>query len=282
MAPVLLGNIDGYPDLGHARITGRAMVYNLNRVAFNPYSAMADHATAVGGIIAEVAPKAYTHVIPIWTSKDGAVVNSSNASRVFNSAYAYLAGRGVNAVNRECNLHRGGAGSEAIWGTRADLELVAKYPQMVHVQPAGNNGRAILNQQTGYPASAFDHLLIVGAVDSSNRIWPMSNTPQNRTFYKTGEVAPPEKALKNFYVCAPGVQVRVATSPGGYGTATGTSFASPHVMGLIALMYEKAPSLTPQACARIIKETCTKIGPPETYGWGLINVERALEVVAAL
>src|SRR3712207_9308287 len=44
---------------------------------------------------------------------------------------------------------------------------------------------------------------------------------------------------------APGVQVRTAWPGGGYRQLTGNSFACPHVVGVIALILEAYPDLTP-------------------------------------
>lgn len=44
---------------------------------------------------------------------------------------------------------------------------------------------------------------------------------------------------------APGVNVRAAWPGGGYRSVTGNSFACPHIAGMVALLLEKAPDLTP-------------------------------------
>jgi subtilisin family serine protease len=44
---------------------------------------------------------------------------------------------------------------------------------------------------------------------------------------------------------APGVQVRTAWPGGGYRQLTGNSFACPHIVGIIALIMEAYPDLTP-------------------------------------
>ena len=44
---------------------------------------------------------------------------------------------------------------------------------------------------------------------------------------------------------APGVNVRAAWPGGGHRSLTGNSFACPHIAGIIALLLEKDPNLTP-------------------------------------
>lgn len=276
-----LGNIDGWPATDHPDLKGRVSVYNQNRVAFAPYSWNADHASGCAGL-ALVQTSAHMHVVPIWTGSDKASYwTSYGRTWALDSAYKLFVSQGVKCVNRELNSARSSTiGMEAIWGRTADLDLVAKYPQMVHVQPAGNQGKAIANQPYYKPVSTLDHLLIVVAVDDNKKLWPLSNTPQGRCFYVPNVRPIPEaNFLKNFTVCAPGVNIQCPSSPSGTWRPSGTSFAAPLVQRLVAQMYEKKPSLTPQECARIIKDTCTDIGPPEIYGHGLINAEAALGAV---
>jgi subtilisin family serine protease len=44
---------------------------------------------------------------------------------------------------------------------------------------------------------------------------------------------------------APGVNVRTAWPGGGYRNLTGNSFACPHIAGIIALLLENHPNMTP-------------------------------------
>jgi subtilisin family serine protease len=44
---------------------------------------------------------------------------------------------------------------------------------------------------------------------------------------------------------APGVNIRSAWPGGGHRNVTGNSFACPHIVGVIALLLEKHPELTP-------------------------------------
>ena len=293
-AGVLLGNIDGYPAVDHPDLEGQVTVYNPHRVTFGPYSWNADHASGCAGIavgkknnqgIVGVAPGAHMIVAPYWKSTDRAVWGTAwGRTSALSKAYSHFASKGVRCVNRELNSTRSPYGLEAIWGTTADLDLVARYDQFVHVQSAGNDGKPIANQVYYKPAETLDHLLIVVGVDGNNKIWPRSNTPQSRSLYIPNvRPIPPANLLKNFVVSAPATAIVQPASPTGYNWWYGTSFAAPAVQGLVALMYEKAArlgiALTPQGAARIIKETCTKIGPSEIYGHGLINVKAALERV---
>jgi subtilisin family serine protease len=68
---------------------------------------------------------------------------------------------------------------------------------------------------------------------------------------------------------APGVQIRTAWPGGGYKQLTGNSFACPHISGIIALILEAHPDLTPfqvktilHAVARINQNGTSSIPVP--------------------
>ena len=69
-----------------------------------------------------------------------------------------------------------------------------------------------------------------------------------------------------------------------YQMSTGTSIATAHVSGVVALMLERDPSLTPVDVRKILEATATDLGPKgkdSQYGWGLVNPKKALEAVDA-
>jgi len=88
-------------------------------------------------------------------------------------------------------------------------------------------------------------------------------------------------------IAAPGVDIFSTFRFGGYETISGTSMASPHVVGVIALVYSAKPSLIGDVSAteRLLERTakrytsseCSSNGtfPNNLYGWGLPDAARA-------
>jgi len=79
-------------------------------------------------------------------------------------------------------------------------------------------------------------------------------------------------------VVAPGTSVRSSIRGGGYGTMTGTSMASPHVAGAIALLKQVFPNLTGTQLKYALYNTAVDLGvdgEDNTYGKGLIDVYAA-------
>jgi subtilisin family serine protease len=85
-------------------------------------------------------------------------------------------------------------------------------------------------------------------------------------------------------VAAPGVEILAPAPQAAYQMSTGTSIATAHVSGVIALMLERDPTLTPAEVKRILETTATDLGPKgrdNQFGWGLVNPEKALAAVDA-
>src|SRR5690606_27822735 len=80
---------------------------------------------------------------------------------------------------------------------------------------------------------------------------------------------------------APGGQwdpgINAVNSDGGYTYKSGTSMASPHVAGAAALVKEAFPYFTAYHLQQTLLTTATDMGDPSTYGWGLMNVGKAVQ-----
>jgi subtilisin family serine protease len=70
--------------------------------------------------------------------------------------------------------------------------------------------------------------------------------------------------------------------PGGYQFGGGTSFASPHVAGVAALIIGKhGGSMSPSQVQTILRKSADDLGPrgrDDFFGWGRVNAERAIEM----
>lgn len=77
-----------------------------------------------------------------------------------------------------------------------------------------------------------------------------------------------------------GFHVTSQTPEYGYGDMTGTSMAAPHVTGALALLMERFPYLDNAQIRDVLLTTATDLGAPgvdDIYGWGLINLKKAIE-----
>jgi subtilisin family serine protease len=81
-------------------------------------------------------------------------------------------------------------------------------------------------------------------------------------------------------VAAPGVEILVPAPEGTYQLTTGTSVATAHVSGIVALMLERNPRLTPAEVRKILTQTSKNLGPANQFGAGLVDPVKALELAA--
>lgn len=72
------------------------------------------------------------------------------------------------------------------------------------------------------------------------------------------------------------VSVDLATLKSDFLSYTGTSMATPHVAGVVALIKAAKPTLTPAEVRSLLQATSTPAGPAREYGAGLVNAEKAV------
>jgi len=123
-------------------------------------------------------------------------------------------------VNVMSNSWGGGGFSQVL----KDAIEATKEAGIVFVAAAGND-RANNDAAPAYPASyEIDNIISVAATDNRDNIASFSNYGATRV-----------------HVAAPGVKVYSTTKDGGYAAFSGTSMATPHVSGIVALMLSSHP-----------------------------------------
>lgn len=128
----------------------------------------------------------------------------------------------------------------------------------------GNSGPA---PGTVISPASLPEAFAVGASDPYDEVAPFSSRGPS----PWGEVRP--------HVVAPGVGVRSALPGGIYGRMSGTSMATPHVAGLVALLRAVSPTLSITQTAYIITATAVPLSttvPNNDSGWGRIDTFAAV------
>jgi bacillopeptidase F len=138
---------------------------------------------------------------------------------------------------------------------------------------AGNQG-SLGSVSPGDNADSF----AVGAVDSSLTVAATSSRG-------------PSACDNSFFpeVVAPGVGVRTSdltfggVFPDSYISATGTSFAAPHVSGMMALLRQAHPGIGVAELEQVIKDSAVDLGSggvDNAYGYGLIDAVAANDLLS--
>jgi trimeric autotransporter adhesin len=147
----------------------------------------------------------------------------------------YAADNGARVINLSLG---GGSGSPEM---DAAINYAAQRGAVV-VMASGNEGAAA----PGYPARlATTTGIAVGAVDRFKQAATFSNA------------AGTNSAMQ--YVVAPGVDVYSTQLGGGYRLLDGTSMATPHVAGVVALMLSANPNLTAAQVRSILTSTASRL-----------------------
>lgn len=149
----------------------------------------------------------------------------------------YAADNGARVINLSLRTNpSGGATSTDVAIVREAVNYATSRGAVV-VMAAGNYSETRPTFPARYATQAG---IAVGAVDSNTRIASFSNRAGN--------------TLIN-YLAGPGVNVYSTTPNNTYGFLSGTSMASPHVAGVVALMLSANPTLTPAQVASILNTT---------------------------
>jgi len=155
---------------------------------------------------------------------------------------------------------------------------------LVVVYAAGNEGSCCGVDSVRTPGDVPD-MITAGATDCNDVIAGFSSrgpvTWQNIPPYNDWPF-PPGKLKPT--VSAPGVDtISTSNNCSGYFALSGTSMATPHVSGAVALILEANPDLDHWEVKQILKDTAIDLGvggPDNSYGAGRVDVYEA--VLAAL
>jgi serine protease AprX len=148
------------------------------------------------------------------------------------------------------------------------------------VASAGNSGPYC--GTVSAPPGMYDATYTIGATDSGDTIASFSSRGTGSSLIKPDLVAP-------------GVSVRSSVPDGGYGVKSGTSMASPHVVGAVALLWSARPDLIGEVTTTefvlntsAFTRTSTQCGdapdavPNNVYGWGRVDALEGVQSAQGL
>lgn len=254
---VRIAVIDSGVDEKHAELaTSISQTYN----AVPHVAQRADaHGTAVAGIIGAggtlkgMAPGARILAVR-------AFVRESKVAKPLTDSFILAHALDWAATNKAKILNLSFAGpDEPLIG---EVIAAAQAAGMIVVAAAGNNGP---DANPVFPA-AYPGVIAVTATDKKDHLYDKAN----RGDYVT--------------VAAPGVRILAPIPRGGFDFKSGTSFAAPHITGLIALMLERRPDLTATNIRAALSNTAVDLGPPgpdPMFGSGRTDALASLQAVIA-
>ncbi len=142
-----------------------------------------------------------------------------------------------------------------------DAMKAAQKAGVLIVAAAGNDGVSN-DRKESYPANyPLDNIISVAATNNIDKLAEFSNF-----------------GAENVDIAAPGVDILSTFPKGNYGTASGTSMATPMVSGVAALLLSVKPDLNPPAIIKRLMETSDPIVDlvGRVKSWGRVNAYNCL------
>ena len=113
-------------------------------------------------------------------------------------------------------------------------DWAVRYKAVTIVVPGGNHSMTI-----EVPAGGYNSITVGGTDDFREQGQDSPARPQGAKKYYYGNYGPTEDGRCKPDIVAPAVSIDVPVENGGYGVASGTSFAAPHVAGAAALLIQQ-------------------------------------------
>ncbi len=165
---------------------------------------------------------------------------------------------------------------------KAIIYAVDHGVKVVNISISGSSSSSTMNSAVNY---AWDHGVLVfssaGNSSSSTPVYPAACA--NAVAVAATDMSDNKASFSNYgdwiALTAPGVSILTTMNGGGYGSKSGTSFASPVTAGLAALIWSANPQLTHQEILQILKNTAVDLGASgfdAKFGHGRINAFSAM------
>lgn len=260
---VVVAVIDGEVSLHHPALGGR--VVHRQNLTGEPWGVPSPHGTAVAGIIAArgegqyvgMAPGAVLYNYKVLRTNGGPVTSDFELALALQHALE----DGARVAN--CSV-----GSDSPPDGRSSLVRACDNAWalgMTVVKSAGNGGPALRkNQGTITCPGDANGVIVVGATLRDGRSVPRysSRGPVRGKQRCPDLVAPGGMDMD-------GERIESCTVGGGFGgSSEGTSLAAPHVTGILALILEGNPDLTPDEQRDLLLAHCVDVMAENEFGKG--------------
>ena len=229
------------------------------------------HGTAVAGVAAAKThnAKGVAGVAGGWNSAGARVMicgvgDAGPLGSILDDAILYAGAMGAHVIQLSLSVGQSSAIDAAV-------EMARDVYNMPVICSSGNSGL----EAVAYPSSN-PNVMAIGATDSNDL---------KASFSNYGE---------DLDISAPGTSIYTTDIPNTYGPTGGTSFSSPIVSAVVALMLDVSPDLTHEEIRQILRDTADKVGGynynwspsmpghSKELGYGRVNAESAVEAAVGV
>ena len=253
---VKIGMIDTPIDINH-RSLSNAKVKRIDLVPQgNPRNQQ--HGTEVAGIMISQNPR--IGIVPEASLVAVSAFQSNPKNPGQRVSTGNIVAKAINTIIREkvdvLNLSFAGGQDRLV----DNLVRKAVRSGIVVVASAGNGGP---RAKAAYPA-AINEVIAVTAIDRGERLFRGAN--------------------RGNYIdlAAPGVDIFTTSPRGTFNVSTGTSLATAHVTGVVALLMSMNRNYRGALLERTLERTAVDLGAKgrdNNFGYGLVNLDRALKAL---
>lgn len=243
-----------HPDLAGSLLPGYNSESRLAQSAGGEVHDLNGHGTATAGVLGALGNNAVGVAGVTWSVAIMPVraSNMASGSAFFSDILDGIGWAGVNGADIVSVSYEGVNSRSA-----QDMGAYLRSLDALLVWGSGNSGGRLDND--------WPDVIVVGGSDRDDRRWTSS---------------PIGSAID---LLAPSVDVLTASRGGGYGARAGTSFSTPIVSGVAALLRAADPRLTSRQIETLLIQTAQDLGAPgrdPEHGWGRVDAGRALAAVS--
>jgi len=265
---VAVGHLDTGVDATHPALKGRVAEFaewdflGKKRPGAKPHDSDMHGTHTAGTICGGAVQGRAVGVAPGATLCSGLVIEGGDVTARILGGLDWLVGLGVRVIS----MSLGFRGYDPVFTRLVDL-LVSR--DIVPVFAIGNEG-----PNTSRSPGNYSQSLAVGAVDPHSRTAVFSGSEH---FDRKDDPDKPD-------CVAPGVQVISAKPGGGWQEMDGTSMATPHVAGVVALLLEAKPDAASPAIRKAILDSAQDITgePALRHGRGMVRPLEALKLLTGV
>lgn len=260
---VVVGVIDSGIDASHPDLKDKVIAFKdfTEEGKPSPYDDHG-HGTHVAGTIGGsglnpkfgVAPAVKMVIAKVFSKSGGA-----NDSTIL-AAMEWMMSQGVSVVSNSW-----GGEQETTSLDNPYSKMVSAWigKRMVPIFAAGNSGPSV------------GSMSVPGGLPNAYAVGAVNQTDQLASFSSRGPIEWDGVSYNKPDICAPGVKVHSSMPNGSYRVSSGTSMATPHVAGVVALIIQSNPSLTVEQVKEILNSSATPL-PVKECGSGRLNAKDAV------